>query len=207
MPSSKGRNEHDVFDNPVADDDAESPRGVASAFDVEKKAAGNGSAEMEESPLYRFATSRWFDRAVLVLIMVSSISIALEDPTEQPDQPSARNDKLRQLDKYMMLAFTLEMAIKIGAFGIKKYLKSGWNWLDVVIVGSSWVPYILCACTVRCPQPQPLPLPASMPKLRAMRSIFRPGRTRFRWATRRIYAYFGCSVPCARSIGCPSSGC
>jgi Ca2+-binding EF-hand superfamily protein len=108
-----------------------------------------------------------FDNFIMSLIATNAACMALEDPMEDPDAPSALTTWLEELDFAFLLAFTAEMAIKVVALGFvaekHTYLRSGWNILDATIVGTAWLPYFL-------------PLAANSSGMRAFR-LLRPLRT------------------------------
>lgn len=75
-----------------------------------------------------------------MLIVISTINLALENPL---DNPKARKLAiLGYIDYGMTAVFTIEMLLKMIAFGLVinrefSYLRSGWNILDFFIVLSS----------------------------------------------------------------------
>ena len=95
----------------------------------------------------RIVHSKSFDNFVLLLIALNAGLMALEDPLEDPESPSEQTVLLEQLDVVFLLVFTLEMALKLVAFGLvigqNTYLRTSWNVLDAVIVSTAWMPYFL----------------------------------------------------------------
>jgi Ion transport protein len=87
----------------------------------------------------------WFDKAVLVLICISSVSLAVDTPLHDPGTPAMR--AMRALDAVLTLLFTVEMALKILPHGLllsrKSYLRSSWNVLDATVVAVSLAGLIL----------------------------------------------------------------
>ncbi|GLE00221.1 hypothetical protein PINS_up008948 [Pythium insidiosum] len=83
----------------------------------------------------------WFDSVILVLISISSISLALDNPLANPDGSLPRF--LKRMDNAFAVIFLIEMSLKIIANGLiihqKAYLRNGWNVLDCAIVVSSIV--------------------------------------------------------------------
>ena len=81
--------------------------------------------------------NKWFTRIILVLICISTITLALETPLDDPE-----GDKLRVLgyiDLFMTVAFTFEAVVKIVAAGFAftgkdSYIRDAWNILDFSIV-------------------------------------------------------------------------
>ena len=105
-----------------------------------------------------------FDNLILVLIIVSSVMLALDSPFNNPDGPLATF--LRRANVWLTITFVAEMASKIIAVGFiirpKSYMRSGWNVLDFGTVIIS-----LIALVVDDP---------ALNSLRAMRAL-RPIRT------------------------------
>eukprot|EP00879_Flechtneria_rotunda_P025426 GHRR01027021.1.p1 GENE.GHRR01027021.1~~GHRR01027021.1.p1 ORF type:complete len:328 (+),score=111.28 GHRR01027021.1:974-1957(+) len=80
---------------------------------------------------------RHFDNAVLVLICLSSLALALEMPSQQPD--SMFRKALEILDMVFAVLFALEALLKILVKGFMlngqdSYLQNPWNVLDFAIV-------------------------------------------------------------------------
>ena len=81
--------------------------------------------------------SKLFVNSILVLIVISTVTLALESPLDNPE-----GDKLKILsyiDYFMTIAFTIEALIKIIAKGFlfagkKSYFRELWNILDFTIV-------------------------------------------------------------------------
>jgi Ion transport protein len=86
-----------------------------------------------------------FDKAVLVLICISSVSLAVDTPLRDPGTALMRG--MRVLDAVLTVLFTVEMALKILPHGLllsrKSYLRSSWNVLDATVVSVSLAGLIL----------------------------------------------------------------
>ena len=82
-----------------------------------------------------------FDHFVLLLIVTSSVCLALESPRTANNV--ALMDALRVLDVIFTILFTLEVVFKSVAWGFvagqKPYLVNNWNRLDFFVVLTSWV--------------------------------------------------------------------
>jgi len=116
----------------------------------------------------------WFDRIIMLLIAISSLYMVADDPIgikkimeldEQLDQdwgcgpgktwPEVSEYKSRQngfekiWEMFFLVAFGIEMAIKIISMGLiverGSYLRSTWNWLDAIVVISGFVNYFTSA--------------------------------------------------------------
>jgi hypothetical protein len=87
-----------------------------------------------------------FDQFILVLIGISSIALAVDEPYIADCKASTCStlfDVLTILDYILTVLFTLEMLLKIVALGFilhpYSYLRNPWNMLDFVIVIISWL--------------------------------------------------------------------
>jgi voltage-dependent calcium channel R type alpha-1E len=83
---------------------------------------------------------RFFENTILLLIGVSTVNLALEDPL---DDPKLFKLYVLQLIDYGMTAiFTFELLVKNVTYGFafcgeQSYIRNGWNILDCFIVLSS----------------------------------------------------------------------
>jgi voltage-gated sodium channel type XI alpha len=88
---------------------------------------------------YSVVSNRWFDHSILFLIIVSSLTLALEDPKTQGNEQTMAI--LNSLEIFFTAVFTMEVVFKVGAFGWLTYpmgyLRNSWNLLDLVVVVSS----------------------------------------------------------------------
>jgi voltage-dependent calcium channel R type alpha-1E len=83
---------------------------------------------------------RYFENIILLLIAVSTINLALEEPLDDP--LSQKNYVLQLIDYVMTAIFTFEMLAKNVTYGFAfcgetSYIRNGWNILDCFIVLSS----------------------------------------------------------------------
>lgn len=82
-------------------------------------------------------THSLFERMIILLIILSTLTLAFEEPLQDPESDKIRVIKL--IDVVMTCVFTLEALLKIIALGFlfnKKhsYLRNSWNVLDFCIV-------------------------------------------------------------------------
>lgn len=78
-----------------------------------------------------------FESIIIFLIVVSTLTLALEGPLDNPE--SQKMKILTKIDYFMTSVFTLEVVLKVIVYGFiknkkKSYLRSGWNILDFTIV-------------------------------------------------------------------------
>lgn len=78
-----------------------------------------------------------FEAFIIVCIVISTITLAFEEPLDDPK--SSKVQKLKSLDLVMTIVFTLEATLKVIALGFlfngkPSYLRSVWNILDFTIV-------------------------------------------------------------------------
>lgn len=122
--------------------------------------------------LARVVTSYVFEVLIMIIIVFSSILLALDSPSLAPDSRLARF--LVDTDKFFTPVFVLEAVMKIIAHGLLfhkgAYLRSGWNIIDALVVLVSIATYIF---TVR------------LKWLRALRAI-RPLRVISRFSGMKI---------------------
>jgi hypothetical protein len=84
-----------------------------------------------------------FEDTVMVLIVLSSILLAVDNPLSDPKSQQAKI--ISYIDAAFTVLFTIEASIKIIAKGfaynkmgpIEPYIKSAWNILDFVVVVAS----------------------------------------------------------------------
>lgn len=101
---------------------------------------------------YRLVGHPWFDKTILFLIAVSSVLLALDEPSvavcsrrpaSDPANCIALGGFLFWADVVLTVLFTLEMVVKIITATLKGYLRSGWNILDFIIVAVSIASIVL----------------------------------------------------------------
>ena len=80
----------------------------------------------------------WFDRAVLIVILVNCVTLALEDPLKTKVSTAHKG-----FEWFFMVFYTVEMLLKMFAKGVllepNSYLRDWWNILDFMIVMVSWI--------------------------------------------------------------------
>jgi voltage-dependent calcium channel N type alpha-1B len=78
---------------------------------------------------------RYFDFFIMIVICLSSIALACEDPV---DEESEKNKILNYFDYGFTCVFTLELLFKVVDLGIilhpGSYLREFWNIMDAVVV-------------------------------------------------------------------------
>nr|AKH03687.1 voltage-gated sodium channel alpha subunit LNav14a21+ [Lymnaea stagnalis] len=82
--------------------------------------------------MYRLAEHRYFDTFIIVMILLSSCALALEDAYLH-EKPLLK-EILEYMDKVFTVIFIVEMLVKWFAFGFKTYFTDAWCWLDFCIV-------------------------------------------------------------------------
>lgn len=80
-----------------------------------------------------------FETVSLTVILFNSVMLARDDPTSNGDNNA-------MIDLVLLIIYTVEMMFKITAmgfiFGKGAYLKDSWNILDIVIIGTGYLPYL-----------------------------------------------------------------
>ncbi|DAZ95903.1 TPA: hypothetical protein N0F65_012614 [Lagenidium giganteum] len=89
--------------------------------------------------VHQFVTHPRFDSAMMVLVACSTISVALDNPLEDPE--GLRMRILFFLDLITSSLFLIEVLLKLIAFGVwfdpNAYLRDGWNVLDFVLTATA----------------------------------------------------------------------
>ncbi|MCW5921626.1 MAG: ion transporter [Saprospiraceae bacterium] len=90
----------------------------------------------------RIADSRWFNLIVLGVILGAGVLVGVETYQQDPDSPW--RDTLAWFDFLVLIVFTLEFAIKIGAEGDRpwRYFSDPWNVFDFAIVAICWLAHL-----------------------------------------------------------------
>eukprot|EP00756_Hemistasia_phaeocysticola_P019747 Hpha_TRINITY_DN15680_c2_g2::TRINITY_DN15680_c2_g2_i1::g.99897::m.99897/K04842/SCN10A; voltage-gated sodium channel type X alpha len=123
-------------------------RSVAT-LDVEKVAASVAAKKLrrEESGPEHWSANRrwvrkmvnndWFERISLTVIVLNCATLSIEDPTDF-DCQGTRCRIAARTEYFFIIFFTLEMILKIIAYGVwtekDAYLRNSWNVLDCIIV-------------------------------------------------------------------------
>ncbi|KAG8036982.1 hypothetical protein G9C98_004304 [Cotesia typhae] len=81
---------------------------------------------------FQLIENKYFETAVITMILLSSMALALEDVHLQ--QRPILQDILYYMDRIFTVIFFLEMLIKWLALGFAKYFTNAWCWLDFIIV-------------------------------------------------------------------------
>ncbi|XP_034241357.1 sodium channel protein para isoform X3 [Thrips palmi] len=89
---------------------------------------------------YQLIENKYFETAVITMILLSSMALALEDVHLQ-SRPILQ-DILYYMDRIFTVIFFLEMLIKWLALGFQKYFTNAWCWLDFVIVMVSLINFV-----------------------------------------------------------------
>ncbi|KYM97213.1 Sodium channel protein para [Cyphomyrmex costatus] len=124
---------------------------------------------------FRLIENKYFETAVITMILLSSLALALEDVHLQ--QRPVLQDVLYYMDRIFTVIFFIEMLIKWLALGFKKYFTNAWCWLDFIIVMLSLIN--LGAVWAGA---------ADIPAFRSMRTLraLRPLRAVSRWEGMRV---------------------
>ncbi|XP_065166084.1 sodium channel protein para isoform X6 [Atheta coriaria] len=93
---------------------------------------------------FELIENKYFETAVITMILLSSMALALEDVHLQ-HRPILQ-DILYYMDRIFTVIFFFEMLIKWLALGFQKYFTNAWCWLDFVIVMVSLINFIASLC-------------------------------------------------------------
>ncbi|XP_043273603.1 sodium channel protein para isoform X4 [Venturia canescens] len=89
---------------------------------------------------FQLIENKYFETAVITMILLSSMALALEDVHLQ--QRPILQDILYYMDRIFTVIFFLEMLIKWLALGFAKYFTNAWCWLDFIIVMVSLINFV-----------------------------------------------------------------
>eukprot|EP00347_Sterkiella_histriomuscorum_P013361 403365010 len=87
--------------------------------------------------IFDVVTNSKFDYFIIIVILISSVQLALENPLNDPN--GQLQFALNQIDVITTSVFSLESFLKILAFGLiingrPSYLRNPWNMLDFIII-------------------------------------------------------------------------
>ncbi|KRZ84795.1 Voltage-dependent calcium channel type A subunit alpha-1 [Trichinella sp. T8] len=101
----------------------------------------NGQAKLTDACdafrifVHKIVCTKYFEMAIMVVICLSSISLAAEDPV---DESNPRNKYLNYLDYAFTAVFTVEMILKVIDMGViihpGSYCRDLWNIMDATVV-------------------------------------------------------------------------
>jgi hypothetical protein len=78
-------------------------------------------------------SSRTFETISVIVIILNSLSLAIEDPTTSTQSAFQQN-----LDMVLLALYTTEMILKVLSLGFmlneNSYLRDGWNLIDFIVV-------------------------------------------------------------------------
>ena len=90
--------------------------------------------------LLKIVTSRLFEILITILIFLNSIMLGFMDYTDTKAK-IWRNEIVTYSEPFFTSIFTLEVVLKIIAFGLfwgkNTYLRDPWNWIDFIVVITS----------------------------------------------------------------------
>jgi hypothetical protein len=108
--------------------------------------------------LTNLLTNPIFERAILAIIIISTIQLAIDNPLNDPQ--SVMSQSLSRLDYALTAAFTMELLLKVIAYGFvncgsTSFIRNYWNVVDtfVVIITVrilSSLLIIYSCCRIRC---------------------------------------------------------
>ena len=87
----------------------------------------------------RIAESKVLNGIIMVMVVISTVTLALETPLDDPE--SEKTKTLRFIDLVVTVAFTFEMLVKIAAWGFvcagkDSYIRDPWNIIDFLVVAT-----------------------------------------------------------------------
>jgi Ion transport protein len=99
----------------------------------------------ELTPLQKLVSSSEFDGFIILVILVSCIFMAADNPT--PLIPGTTDHVIADYITYGNYVFTviffMELTLNIAAFGVLPYFMDPWHYLDAIVVASSMFELLL----------------------------------------------------------------
>lgn len=121
--------------------DEQKTQAQAEEFKSKRTRPESDHTDLIELPQWRWkcravAEKKWFERLVLVMILASSVIMALEYPPQQHLTPvqQARQSTLENVGLCFFAGFCLEAFIKVAGYGIVNYMSDPWNRLDFLVI-------------------------------------------------------------------------
>ncbi|MGF1582671.1 MAG: ion transporter [Gemmataceae bacterium] len=89
--------------------------------------------------LHKLTSSNAFQHSIVGVILFSAVVVGLETSNEIMAE---YGELLELFDRIILIVFTVEIVMRMGAAGSKPwlYFKDPWNWFDVAIVAICWLP-------------------------------------------------------------------
>jgi voltage-gated sodium channel len=75
-------------------------------------------------------------RLIITLIIVNAATLGLET---WPQAMAIAGDVILSLDRALLIVFTIEIALRLYAHGLR-FFRDPWSVFDVVVVGIGWLP-------------------------------------------------------------------
>ena len=91
---------------------------------------------LSETKVAEFVESKFVTFGITVLILINAVTLGMETDKELSAQVGA---VLHWIDRTILIIFSIEIALKFYAYRLK-FLRSGWNVFDLLIVAIAWMP-------------------------------------------------------------------
>ena len=103
-------------------------------------AQASGTKGHVHGPLFRLVTWPPFDFFILFVIVCSCVVMATQSPLEKAAiQGTPKGELYDLLEETFTWIFTIEVCLKLLAFGPALYFADGWNSFDFIVVSSAWL--------------------------------------------------------------------
>jgi len=90
---------------------------------------------------HEIVTNPYFENGILILIGLSAVALASETPDSEGNLQ--KQEVLRILEIIFTTLFSIEVILKVLAFGWIKYITDGWNLIDITVVVTSIVNLVI----------------------------------------------------------------
>jgi hypothetical protein len=94
-------------------------------------------------------STAWPSRVMIFVIALNAAFLAMWDPVADIyDLPSVRNYVVASSELFFQISYTLEMLLKLVAFGLffegpYTYFRTFWHWFDSVVVVAGWIAFAM----------------------------------------------------------------
>ncbi len=102
-----------------------------------EKALARLASRMADMPAFarRIVHNDWFEGFIIFCVIVNAAIIGFD---AQLSDSHPFHGSARMLDLLFLLIFTAELGLKLIAFGMRGFLRNGWNLFDLIVVAASW---------------------------------------------------------------------
>jgi len=105
-----------------------------------RKREGLEPANEEQSVFQKIVTSRYYDPFMMSVVVTNCVFLAITDPKLSDDE---QPQYVQMLSWAFNIAYVLDVALQLQAFGLVRYLLDPWHYLDGIVSAVSAIEIIL----------------------------------------------------------------